>query len=108
MVALKLGPELAALLRSENPAVRASAARAIELISDPATQPTTYRYTAHPDGTTEMQRSPDGGLTWLAAGTLPKHMSQLAVDPAHDTAGFARIGASLWRHGSSDVKLGRY
>ncbi len=103
VVALKMGPELSALLRSDNPAVRASAARAIELIGDPATQPTTYRYTGHPDGTTEMQRSPDGGLTWLAAGALPKHVSQLAVNPADDTAGFARIGASLWRNGSSDV-----
>ena len=111
VLALKLGPELSALLQSDNPAVRASAARAIELIGDPCpfffffflTQPTTYRYTGHPDGTTEMQRSPDGGLTWLAAGTLPKPVAQLAVDPADDTAGFARIGASLWRNGSSDV-----
>ena len=103
VVALKMSPELSALLQSDNPAVRASAARAIELIGDPATQPTTYRYTGHPDGTTELQRSPDGGLTWLAAGTLPKHVAQLAVNPADDTAGFARIGASLWRNGSSDV-----
>ena len=50
-----------------------------------------------------MQRSPDGGLTWLTVGMLPEHVSQLAVNPANDTAGFARIGASLWRSGSSDV-----
>ena len=55
-----------------------------------------------------MQRSPDGGLTWLAAGTLPKQVAQLAVDPADDTAGFARIGAGLWRNGSSDVSWAGY
>ena len=103
VVALKMSPELSALLQSDNPAVRASAARAIELIGDPATQATMYRYIGHQDGTTAMQRSPDGGITWLAAGALPKQVAQLAVNPADDAAGFARIGASLWRNGSSDV-----
>jgi HEAT repeat protein len=98
-----MSPELLGLLQDGDSAVRTSAARAIGLIGDPATQPTTYRYTGHPDGTTEMQRSPDGGLTWLAADMLPKPVAQLAVNPADDTTGFARIGASLWLNGSSDV-----
>ena len=103
VVALKMSPELSALLQSDDPAVRASAARAIELISDPATQAATYRYIGHQDGTTAMQRSPDGGITWLAAGAFPKQVAQVAVNPADDAAGFAGIGASLWRNGSSDV-----
>ncbi len=103
VLALKLGSELSALLRSENPAVRASAARAIELIGDPATQPTTYRYTAHPDGTTEMQISHDVGLTWPAAGLLPEPVTQLTVNTTDDTAGFARTTASQWRSGNRAV-----
>lgn len=69
----------------------------------PVTQPTTYRYAGQPDGTTEVQRSMDAGLTWLAIGMIPEPVAQLEVNPADDTVVFARTGTSLWRSGNSGV-----
>ena len=48
-------------------------------------QHATYRYTGRPDGTTQMQRSLDGGCTWTRAGIVPESVSQLAASPADDT-----------------------
>ena len=70
-------------------------------------QPATYRYTGQPDGTTMVQRSKDGGLTWPTVGMIPELVAQLAVNPANDTVVFARTGASLWRSGNSDVVWAR-
>ena len=127
-VSLKMSPELLGLLQDGDPAVRASAARAIELIGGKAplaaayhldagvpqgggttvsaaldAQPTMYRYAGQPDGTTEVQRSQDGGFTWATVGMIPELVAQLAVNPANDTVVFARTGASLWRSENSGV-----
>ena len=128
-VSLKMSPELLGLLQDGDPAVRASAARAIELIGGKAPlaaayhldagvpqgggttvsaaldapQPTMYRYAGQPDGTTEVQRSQDGGFTWATVGMIPELVAQLAVNPANDTVVFARTGASLWRSENSGV-----
>ncbi len=69
----------------------------------PVTQPATYRYAGRPDGTTQVQRSQDGGLTWPAAGMIPDAVAQLAVNPANDTLLFARTGTSLWHSANSAV-----
>ena len=66
-------------------------------------QPTMYRYAGQPDGTTEVQRSQDGGFTWATVGMIPELVAQLAVNPANDTVVFARTGASLWRSENSGV-----
>ena len=128
-VSLKMSPELLGLLQDSDPAVRASAARAIALIGGKAPlavayhldagvpqgegttvsaaldapQPTMYRYAGQPDGTTEIQRSQDGGFTWATVGMIPELVAQLAVNPANDTVVFARTGASLWRSENSGV-----
>jgi HEAT repeat protein len=127
-VSLKMSPELQGLLQDGDPAVRASAARAIALIGGKAplavaydrdagvpqggsttvsaaldAQPTVYRYAGQPDGTSEVQRSQDGGFTWATVGMIPELVSQLAVNPANDTVVFARTGASLWRSENSGV-----
>jgi HEAT repeat protein len=128
-VSLKLSPELLGLLQDSDPAVRASAARAIELIGGKAPlaaayhldagvpqgggttvsaaldapQPTMYRYAGQPDGTTEVRRSQDGGFTWAAVGMIPELVAQLTANPANDTVVFARTGASLWRSENSGV-----
>ena len=126
-VSLKMSPELLGLLQDGDPAVRASAARAIELIGGKAplaaayhfdagvpqgrttvsaaldVQPTMYRYAGQPDGTTEIQRSQDGGFTWATVGMISELVAQLAVNPVNDTVVFARTGASLWRSENSGV-----
>jgi HEAT repeat protein/photosystem II stability/assembly factor-like uncharacterized protein len=128
-VSLKTSPELLGLLQDGDPAVRASAARAIALIGGnaplavayhldagvpqgggttvsvalDAPQPTMYRYAGQPDGTTEVQRSQDGGFTWATVGMIPELVAQLAVNPTNDTVVFARTGASLWRSENSGV-----
>jgi HEAT repeat protein len=70
-------------------------------------QATTYRYVGQPNGTTEVQRSQDGGLTWLAVGMIPEPVAQLAVNPANDTVVVARTGTNLWRSGNSGVSWAR-
>jgi HEAT repeat protein/photosystem II stability/assembly factor-like uncharacterized protein len=126
-VSLKMSPELLGLLQDSDPAVRASAARAIALIGGKAPlavayhldagvpqgqgttvsaaldapQPTMYRYAGEPEGTTEVQRSQDGGFTWATVGMIPELVAQLAVNPTNDTVVFARTGASLWRSENS-------
>ena len=128
-VSLKMSPELLGLLQDSDPAVRASAARAIALIGGKAPlaaayhldagvqqgegttvsaaldapQPTIYRYAGQPEGTTEVQRSRDGGFTWATVGMIPELVAQLAVNPTNDTVVFARTGASLWRSENSGV-----
>ena len=69
----------------------------------PVTQPAAYRFAGQPDGTTQVQRSQDGGLTWPAVGTIPKAVEQLAVDPANDSLLFARTGTSLWHSANGAV-----
>ena len=127
-VSLKMSPELQGLLQDGDPAVSASAARAIELIGGKAplavayhldagvpqgggttvsaaldAQPTLYRYAGQPDGTTEVQRSQDGGFTWATVGMIPELVAQLAVNPTNDTVVFARTEVSLWRSENSGV-----
>ena len=73
----------------------------------PVAQPETYRYAGQPDGTTEVQRSQDGSLTWSAVGMIPELVAQLAVNPANDTVVFARTGTSLWHSENSGVSWAR-
>ena len=121
-VSLKLSPLLLGLLQDGDPAVRASAARAIVLIGGIAplaaathrdtgvpqqvdtaasvaldAQPTPYRYTSRPDGATQVQRSLDGGRTWANSGVVPEPVLQLAPNPANDSVVFARTDTNLWR-----------
>lgn len=56
----------------------------------------TYRYISQPDGTTQVQRSTDGGRTWADAGMVPERVLQLVSNPVNDTVVFARTGTNLW------------
>ena len=67
----------------------------------------TYRYIGQSNGTTAVQRSRDGGVTWQAAGMIPEPVAQLAVNLAHDTEVVARTNASLWRSADSGVNWAR-
>jgi HEAT repeat protein len=59
-------------------------------------QPVTYRYTSRTNGTTQVQRSIDGGSTWSNGGVVPEPVLQLAPSPVNDTVVFARTGTDLW------------
>lgn len=73
----------------------------------PVTQAASYRYAGQPNGTTEVQRSQDEGLTWQAVGVIPEPVAQLEAQPSNDTVVFARTGASLWRSQNSGVSWAR-
>ena len=63
----------------------------------------TYRYTSQTDGTTQVQRSTDGGRTWADAGMVPERVLQLVSNPMNDTVVFARTGANLWHSETGGV-----
>jgi HEAT repeat protein len=75
--------------------------------TNPIVTAATYRYMGQSNGTTAVQRSPDGGVTWQAAGMIPEPVAQLAVNLAHDTEVVARTNASLWRSADSGVNWTR-
>jgi HEAT repeats len=62
----------------------------------PDAQPATYRYTSLPNGTSQVQRSIDGGGTWTQEGVVPEPVLQLAPSPVNNTVVFARTGTNLW------------
>ena len=71
------------------------------------TQHATYRYTGRPDGTTQVQRSIDGGRTWAHGGIVPERVLQLAPSPVNDTVVFARTGTNLWHSETSGASWAR-
>jgi hypothetical protein len=62
-----------------------------------AVQHTLYRWENKPDGTVTVQRSEDGGATWLAAGAIPEQVVQLQAAPGNDALVLARTASGLWR-----------
>jgi hypothetical protein len=59
-------------------------------------QHATYRYASLSNGTTQVQRSIDGGSTWTEGGVVPEPVLQLAPSPANETVVFARTDTNLW------------
>jgi hypothetical protein len=71
-------------------------------------QHATYRHTSRPDGSTLVQRSIDGGLTWAPAGIVPEIVLQLAPSPVNDAMVYARTGENVWHsatNGASWAKV---
>jgi hypothetical protein len=73
----------------------------------PDAQPATYRYTSRTDGTTQVQRSIDGGSTWSKGGVVPEPVLQLAPSPVNDTVVFARTGTDLWHSETAGASWAR-
>ena len=70
-------------------------------------QPVTYRYTSQTNGTTQVQRSIDGGSTWSNGGVVPELVLQLAPSPVNDTVVFARTDTNLWHSESGGTSWAR-
>jgi photosystem II stability/assembly factor-like uncharacterized protein len=94
-----LTPAAVVALDNHGVAPAASTTAAIALIVEPVA----YRFTNQPNGTTTVQRTRDGGITWPTVGLIPDLVAQLAVNPADDTDILARTGTSLWRSGNGGV-----
>jgi HEAT repeat protein len=62
----------------------------------PDAQPATYRYMSGANGTTQVQRSIDGGSTWSNGGIVPEPVLQLAPSPVNNSVVYARTGRNLW------------